>query len=145
MPGHATVAPAVLMISTKRQIYLYSEVCKLFSQSSTDVPALLPCPRLPWQARGTDKNQFTKPTVQLILSLSISTVDCLHKLYQMHSDLAVSLTKMTVTDDATIVTHFRHFLPPPRLLSVSAQGDAILVPLLLPLPLRALGHLLELV
>ena len=35
---------------------------------------------------------------------------------------------MTVTDDATIVTHFRPFLPP-RLLSVSAQGDAILVPL----------------
>ena len=55
---------------TKRQNELYSEVWKIFSQSSTDVPALLSCAMLPWQARGTFKKQFTKPTVQFILSLS---------------------------------------------------------------------------
>ena len=39
------------------------QVRKLFSQSSTDVPALLPCALLPRQARGTFKKQFTKPSV----------------------------------------------------------------------------------
>ena len=42
----------------------------MFSQSSTDVSALLPCAMLPRQARGTHKKHLTKPTVQLILSLS---------------------------------------------------------------------------
>ena len=41
---------------TKRQNELYNEVRKLFPQSSTDVPALLPCAMLPRQARGTRKN-----------------------------------------------------------------------------------------
>ena len=41
---------------TKRQNELYSEVWKLFSQSSTDVPALLPCAMLPRQARKLTKN-----------------------------------------------------------------------------------------
>ena len=39
--------------NTKRQNELYSEVWKLFSQSSTDVPALLPFAVLPRQAKGS--------------------------------------------------------------------------------------------
>ena len=35
------------MGTTKRQNELYNEVCKLFSQSSTDAPALMPCAMLP--------------------------------------------------------------------------------------------------
>ena len=42
---------------------------KLFSQSSTCVPALLPCDMLPWQARATHRKHFTKPTVQFTLYL----------------------------------------------------------------------------
>ena len=57
-------------LHTKRQNELYSEVWKLFSQSSTDVPALLPCAILPKEARGMHKKQLTKPTVQFLLSLS---------------------------------------------------------------------------
>ena len=45
------------------------EVWELFSQSSTDVPALLPCAILPRQARAI-KKQLIKPTTQFILSLS---------------------------------------------------------------------------
>ena len=40
---------------------LYSRFCKLFSESSTGIPALLPCSLLPRQARGTLRKLFTKP------------------------------------------------------------------------------------
>ena len=46
---------------TKRQIETHSEVWKLFSQSSTGVPALLPCAMMPKQIRGTSKEQISKP------------------------------------------------------------------------------------
>ena len=44
-----------MMKTARRQNELYSEVWKLFSQSSTDAPFLLPCAMLPRQARGTHK------------------------------------------------------------------------------------------
>ena len=40
---------------TKRQNELFWRLCKLFSQSCTDVPAQLPSAMLPRQARGTCK------------------------------------------------------------------------------------------
>ena len=46
--------------------------CKLFSETSIGLPALLPWNLQPRQARGTLRKQFTKPTAQVILSLSIS-------------------------------------------------------------------------
>ena len=54
---------------------MYREVWNLFSLSSTDVPALLPCAMLPKLVGGTFKKQFTKPTVQFILSLSRQTIE----------------------------------------------------------------------
>ena len=66
-------------LHTKRQNELYSEVWKLFSQSSTDVPALLPCAILPKEARGMHKKQLTKPTVQFILSLSTTILIWLYR------------------------------------------------------------------
>ena len=51
--------------TTRTQDKLNREVWKVFSKGSTDVPALLTSAMLP-KAR---KNQFTKPTVQFILSL----------------------------------------------------------------------------
>ena len=56
---------------TERQNELYSEVWKLFSQSYTDVPAVLLCAMLPTHARGTCNGQFSKPTVQFIFYISI--------------------------------------------------------------------------
>ena len=61
----------VKMSCTKRQNELYSEVWKLFSQSSIGVPALLPCAMLPRQACWELTRQLTKPIVQFILSLSM--------------------------------------------------------------------------
>ena len=46
--------------NTKRQNELHSEVCTLFPESSTGVPALLPCAMLPRQARGTHKKAVFK-------------------------------------------------------------------------------------
>ena len=46
---------------TTSQNELYSRFCKLFSESSTGIPALLPCSLLPRQARGTLRKLFTKP------------------------------------------------------------------------------------
>ena len=53
----------------------YSEVWKLFFESSTDVPALLPSAMLPRQAEGTRKKP-TKPILQLVLSLNIPLMIC---------------------------------------------------------------------
>ena len=71
--------------TTKRQNELLGEVWKLFSLSSTDVPALLPCARLPRQARGTQERTAYKPsrtvhfvswytTVQIPLSILLYVV-----------------------------------------------------------------------
>ena len=46
--------------------------CKLFSESFIRTPALLPCAQWPRQAREKLGEQFSKPTVQVILSLSIN-------------------------------------------------------------------------
>ena len=58
-------------VSTKRQNELWSEVWKLFSQSSTDVPALLPCASLPRHARGTHS---THPVVTYVIYFLMLTV-----------------------------------------------------------------------
>ena len=47
---------------TKSQNELYSRFCILFSESSTVIPALLPCSLLPRQARGTLRKWFTNLT-----------------------------------------------------------------------------------
>ena len=52
---------------TKRQNEVNSEVWELFSQSSTDAPALLPCAMLPRQARGINAQE--KPTLHSICLL----------------------------------------------------------------------------
>ena len=48
-------------VHTTSQNELYTGFCKLFSESSTGIPALLPCSLLPRQARGTLRKLFTKP------------------------------------------------------------------------------------
>ena len=53
----------------KRQNELFIEVWKLFSQGSTDSPALLSCAMLPRKAGGTHQKQLTNPTAQLTLSI----------------------------------------------------------------------------
>ena len=55
---------------TKRQNELYSEVWKLFSQSSADVPAPLPCAMLPSQARELAKNSLQNLLYSSFCSLS---------------------------------------------------------------------------
>ena len=61
--------------NTKRQKDLYNEVWELFTENFTGVPALLPCSMMPRQARGPHKkNQISKPSVQLILFLSMSLI-----------------------------------------------------------------------
>ena len=52
-----------------------SRLCKLLSESSSGVPAMMHSPHLPWKARELGKKQLTKPTVQFILSLSIFVMD----------------------------------------------------------------------
>ena len=59
--GRVALQKAFLKPSTTYQNELYSRFCKLFSESSTGIPALLPCSLLPRQARGTFRNFFTKP------------------------------------------------------------------------------------
>ena len=54
---------------------MYSEVWKRFSQSSNDVPALLPCALLPKQAKQTHKNSSQKLPYNSFYLLVIQYLD----------------------------------------------------------------------